>query len=457
MVTLWLPLVLVRLLTPEAFGGYKQFFLVVQTCLVVGQLGFTQSLYYFLPRGEDRGAYLSQAVLALGAIGVTFGLALYLGAAGLSALLASPVLQEARTPLALTVAAMLAAAPLEVALVGQQRLVGAAVAASVSDAMRAAALVLAALFLGQPTIFWAATAIAWLRVAALGTLFVRSVLPLTWPGPATWRAQVALAVPFAGAGLLSLGQRYFGQYAVSAAFDPATFAIFTTASFHLFVVDVIFNPIGDVLTVRLGALLGEGSDRRGEALREWHRAVGRLATLLLPVTGASLALGSLVIPLLFTPAYAAAVPLFLLVSLQIPLWLLPVDAVLWASGKSRYLLFAGVVRTIGLAVGIVVGIHFLGPAGALVATLAVEAGVRTMVLRKAAGLLGVPVGRMVEGPTLAWLGLAAALAGVTARLASTLPVPAPLQLAVGLVAYGLTYVGLLLGAQRRGWPVWARG
>src|SRR5262249_13543584 len=49
--TFGLPLALVRLLDPEAFGRYKQFFLAAQTVLLVGQLGLTQSLYYFLPRG----------------------------------------------------------------------------------------------------------------------------------------------------------------------------------------------------------------------------------------------------------------------------------------------------------------------------------------------------------------------------------------------------------------------
>ena len=40
--TFGLPLILVRLLDPHSFGTYKQFFLIAQTLVLVGQLGLTQ-------------------------------------------------------------------------------------------------------------------------------------------------------------------------------------------------------------------------------------------------------------------------------------------------------------------------------------------------------------------------------------------------------------------------------
>src|SRR6201985_3614168 len=79
--TFALPLVLARLLAPEAFGTYKQFFLIIATLQLTGQLGLTQSLYYFMPRGgRERGAFVSQSFLSLTVLGVLFGAALWLAA-----------------------------------------------------------------------------------------------------------------------------------------------------------------------------------------------------------------------------------------------------------------------------------------------------------------------------------------------------------------------------------------
>ena len=95
--TFGLPLVLVRLLEPDAFGTYKQFFLVWQTLLLVGQLGLTQSLYYFLPRGgEERGAYLTHTLVALSGLGALFGAALWAFAPWIGARLGSGELAHLR-------------------------------------------------------------------------------------------------------------------------------------------------------------------------------------------------------------------------------------------------------------------------------------------------------------------------------------------------------------------------
>src|SRR6185369_8039099 len=48
-----LPLLLVRRLSVEEFGAYKQLFLVVGSALVVVPLGFGMSAFYFLPRERD--------------------------------------------------------------------------------------------------------------------------------------------------------------------------------------------------------------------------------------------------------------------------------------------------------------------------------------------------------------------------------------------------------------------
>src|SRR2546429_9819030 len=98
--TFGLPLILVRLLDPHSFGTYKQFFLVAQTLVLVGQLGLTQSLYYFLPRGTaERGSYITHTLGLVALLGALAGIGLYLGAPLLGRWM-DPRLAELRLPLA---------------------------------------------------------------------------------------------------------------------------------------------------------------------------------------------------------------------------------------------------------------------------------------------------------------------------------------------------------------------
>ena len=65
-ITFGLPLALVRLVDPTGYGTYKQFFLVANTALLIGPMGMTQSLFYFLPREKSgAGSYAAQSFVAL--------------------------------------------------------------------------------------------------------------------------------------------------------------------------------------------------------------------------------------------------------------------------------------------------------------------------------------------------------------------------------------------------------
>ena len=65
-ITFGLPLALVRLVDPTGYGTYKQFFLVANTALLIGPMGMTQSLFYFLPRDKSgAGSYKHEDPLGL--------------------------------------------------------------------------------------------------------------------------------------------------------------------------------------------------------------------------------------------------------------------------------------------------------------------------------------------------------------------------------------------------------
>ena len=53
-----LPLLLVRRLSQEEFGLYKQAFLVVGSAITLLPLGFQMSAFYFLPRERERKGHV---------------------------------------------------------------------------------------------------------------------------------------------------------------------------------------------------------------------------------------------------------------------------------------------------------------------------------------------------------------------------------------------------------------
>ncbi|MFL5292185.1 MAG: lipopolysaccharide biosynthesis protein [Myxococcales bacterium] len=436
-ITFGLPLALVRIVDPTGYGTYKQFFLIANTALLIGPMGMTQSLFYFLPREKSgAGSYAAQSFVALFAIGLCGGAALFFGAPLLAHFLESPGLLEARGSLALYAGAMLAATPLEPTLTSSDRPARAAVAYTVTDALRAGGMVAGAVFLGGPWIFRAAAAVALLRVVALWTLAVRGSVPFGRPSRTMLRAQLAFALPFAGSSVLWVAQRQFSQYAVSASFDPATFALFAVGCFHLQVVDIIYTPMSEVLMVDLAHLAHAGN--RSVASEAFREAVARLATILFPAAAGAWLLGSTVVPLLFTVTYAAAVPLFLLATVEIPIWILPCDALLRAEGETRFLLWFSAVRIAVAALLVLGGIHFFGLAGAIVGSLVTEGLSRVCMLARGCRRLGVGMRSMVDWAVLVRIAVSAAIAAGAAWPLRFFLHRAPLVLA-SIVVYGAAY------------------
>jgi O-antigen/teichoic acid export membrane protein len=419
----------------------------VTTLLLIGQVGLTQSLYYFLPRGgAERGSYVAQAVVLLWTLALVAGAALYAIAPWVAVWVGSGELANLRLPLALTAGFMLAAAPLESTLTSDGRIGGAALAYVFTDAVRAAALVAAARWgipiLGPAAIFWAATGVSLLRLLALVTLLVRRILPWAPIDRGRLRAQLAFALPFAGASLLYVGQRYCSQYVVSARFDPATFALFAVASFQLPMVDIVFGPVAEVLMVQLGRTIGKDD---AASLRVWDDAVDKLASILFPAACGAWLLGPTVLPLLFTQKYAAAVPLFVLTTLEIPLWTLPVDSLLRAAGDTRFLFGFNAVRVVMTVGFVLVGVRVGGLRGAVVAGLCSEGAARVVMIVRGRRFLGRPRwSRVLEWGALGRIAIASVAACLPAGVVRLIMGRSLRMVLVSMAVYGAAYLGLRL-------------
>jgi O-antigen/teichoic acid export membrane protein len=446
--TFALPLVLARMLTPALFGTYKQFFLIAVTLQLTGQLGLGQSLYYFVPRGgPERGSYMVQTALSMVGLGAMFGSALWCATPLVSRWLSDGALLELRWPLALFSGLQLVAAPLEGALTSEGRIGGAATAYVVSDAVRAAALVVGAKWGGPTGLFWMAAATSLLRVITFALLFVTRVLPFARPTRARLVAQLAYALPFAGAIYLYVAQRFFAQYAVSANFDAANFATFSIASFFMPAVDIVYTPLGEVMMVQMGRALHDG--RSDGVLAAWQDAVGKLAAILLPCAVCGWLFGPTILPVLFTHKYDASVPLLLLAIVEIPLWIWPLDGLLRAAGDTRFLFALNAARIVATGILVVSGIKLGGLRGAIAGGIVSEALARVGMVWRGRHFLRVSWTRALNVAAFSGSVLAALIACIPAWLAQRLPLARWSSLLLAILLYGATYLSLTIWWTRR--------
>jgi O-antigen/teichoic acid export membrane protein len=441
--TFVLPLWLARVLDPAGFGTYKQLFLVAQTVLLICQIGLTQSLYYFLPGGEkERGAFVTHVLIGLSLLAVVAGSTLWLAAPWIGSRLGDGTLAHLRTPLALIAAGFLATAPIEAALTSEGRIGWAAACYVVGDSTRAAFLLLGALHNGVVGLAWGGVAYVLVRVIVLTLFLQNGVIPAARPSRDKLRRQLTYALPFAGSVLLYVAQKQFALYAVSAGFDASTFAMYSVALFHMPVVDILYTPITEVLMVRLGQ--ARTADDRQASLAEWHDAVEKLATFLWPGAALAWVLGPDLLPLLFTNKYAASVPLFVLATIEIPLWVLPVDALLRATGDTRFLFVWNGVRAVLTAVIVVLGMRWFGIAGAVGGCIISEAISRAVMLVRGRRHIAEALPHMVDLRSLGRIAAAAAIAAAPSWLAGHL-FHGKTRIIVGGVVYAAVYVGLSVG------------
>lgn len=437
--TFGIPLVLVRVLDQHDFGTYKYLFMLAST-LAVLQLGMGESLYYFIPRRADNpGAVTANAVVTLAAIGAGVLLVMFGARHPLAVMLGQPGIAPALPLLGAFIALTLVGMPLEIIMVSRKSYRLAASIYAGSDLLRSALLILPGIvFRSLTAVLWGAVAFAAIRVAVLGAYLIGTLGARLALDRLEWRAQMAYVGPFAVAVMIETVQINLHQYVVWARSDPATFAIYAAGCLQIPLVDVLTTSVGNVMMVRMA----DDVSRPAAALALWHQAVERLAFWLWPLTAALILTAHDVIVLLFTARYAASVPVFVLSTFTIALAAFQVDSVLRVYALTRFLIVMNLARLAVVLAGIwwaMATFHLLGAIGVTVVGMAVA---KALALWRMAGVLHVPVSRVLPWRALVrTVGLVAVAAGAVVWLRSSLPVMPPLLHGAVLAAlYAAVYL-----------------
>jgi O-antigen/teichoic acid export membrane protein len=460
-----LPVALVRIFDPATFGTYKQLFLVYTTLYVIGSVT-AESLFYFLPRQpRQAGRYVANAALALVAVGAAFLALVWSAAAPIARALGNPALERLLPLLGAFLMLMLPAVTLEIVMISRNRYRAGSWAYAASDVLRVAALLLpAALTRRLEWLLAGGLAFAVMRLLGALAYFRREFAGALRPQARPAAEQLAYALPFALMVVVETLQGNFHHYAVSHHFDAATFAVYSVGCFQIPLLELVASPMGNVMMVRMAEAIRDG--RPHDPARILSGTARALALLFFPLLALLLVAAPDLIVFLFTDAYRASVPIFLIWSMTIALAVVPAEAALRVYAATRFLLAVSALRLALLAGLMSWAIGWLGLRGAVLLTVGLAVPARLAALARVARLMNVPLSRALPWRHLGGLALvstAAAAPALVARAAVAGPLFARMAV-TGAVLAGvylllLYHSGLLSGDEKQAvrdrlWRFW---
>lgn len=402
-----LPMLLVRLLSPEAFGAYRSLWLVVSTGVAVLPWAIPLSLYYFLPRAGkgQRSPYLLQSTAFMALAGLlSLGILLLHRSADAQPLYALP---GSAAFVVLWVFACLLDTLCNA--LGRNQLQAAFV---LGFALARLGLTLTAAWMNQSPHVMVGVHVALACIKALVCVgvvwhFARRD-GLTLPNRQTLADQTGYALPFGSSAALYGVRSRLDQWIVVSLFSSASYGAYSVAGFVLPVQGLVRNVVNGVLLPRINQLHAERNEAHMMATNQ--RANLGMALLMFPVLAFVFVHAKLLLSTLFTHQYAGADQVVRLYAAVLLLEVIEVSSLLMAWRQGGFMFRMDVLMLIVTGAAGLTGAHLMGPTGAAIGGVAGAALSQTANYRRLASLTAQPVAQLQQWAKLARLILAAALA-----------------------------------------------
>ena len=408
-----LPILLVRILSPDDFGIYRLVWLVVMTVAISVPMGMVESLFYFLPRTDAPGrlAYVRQTELYL-----------VLASAGAIALL---VVLRGELPPGVARAAELG--PWLIALTTfwvwgslldqlptiEERIRWQTLASIVLSVVRAAVSLAVAWHWRDVK----ALVIALAAVSAFKVLLLQMYL---WKfhqsseasiEGARLKRQLRYAFPVGFNGLLFGLRRQVEQWIVAALFTPVQFAAFSIAGVLAPLLFIARRSVSYVVLPSMSKSHAAGDV--AAVLSVNHRVNVTLAMALFPIFAFAFAFADVLISLVYTPAFVAAGDVMRVMIFGWALQVIDLQSLVLLLRASGY---AARINTVLLLMSIPVswaGAHLGGLPGAAAGGVVALLLERSMLIRHLAGRVDLPARRFQPwGELLQFAGWAVGAAGL---------------------------------------------
>ncbi len=437
------PMILARTFDQTQFGTYKQLFLIYSTLFAIAQMGLAECLYYFLPsRAQGAGRYIFNSVLATTFLGLGSLAGLWLFRYEIAAQMNNPALADLLLPLGLFLLFLLMSVVLEIVMTARRQFKAAAVTYALTDVVRASCLIVPALLFADLRFLMLGAVIFALARLIVSQVYLRREFGQELkPDLEAFGEQVRYVLPMSIAVFMTIALNKYHYFAVSSAYDAATYAIYAVGCLQL-PTGLLIASTGNVMMVNMRERL---LDDDLEGAREvWLDAHRKLAMVIFPLTAALMVMAYPFIVLLFTRTYEASVPIFQVSVLSVAVGVLLSIAALRVFAMTRFLLISNLIRLVLIVSLLHSFLDMFGLIGAIAVMVFADSVSKLVSLEWIRRAFKVRLSGLLPWKALGVTALLSALAAAPAwAVVSMLQGPEFVQLAVAGPVYALTYYLLL--------------
>ncbi len=385
--TFLLPLLIVRFLSQDKVGTYRQIFQLVGNLTIVLSLGVSMSAYYFLAREPAKhAAAMMNIVIFNFAMGALAFLVLLFFPQLAGSIFQNQEITRLAPQIGVVVWIWLFSGFLETIAIAR----GEAKMATVFIIL--AQLTKTLLMVGAVVIFTTVESFLYAAMLQSGiqTLvllwYLNSRFPRFWAAfnLRFFREHLFYALPFGLSGILWILQTDIHNYFVGYRFTQAEYAIYAYGCFELPLIGMISDSVTSVMFTRISALQAKGD--KTEMLRLTVRAMQKLAFFYFPLYVFFIITANTFVVTLFTRNYAASVPIFLINITLLPFFIWTIDPIVRAYKElGRFLLIERMTLFFGMSAALYYGIqHFdlRGMIAIVVVTVLIEKIILTWLVIK---------------------------------------------------------------------------
>ena len=446
--TIVLGIILVRLISQQTFGTYRQVDLVYLFLAGVISLQLHSSLYYFIPKlgAELRRTLLLQTFLVTGAAALVTAAVMFLGAGYIARLFHNPELVPLLRILCLLPFADRLVILIPAFMISMDRAVRAGTYSLIAATSRIAVVVIMfAVGFDLPAVMWSIVAVCGV-VALVGCADMVRLCPA-----GEWRLvrgilrqQIGYSWPLLATAVVGTINLQLNKLLISMFFGPEAYAVYSCGAMQLPVVGLITTSLSIAMMPELVAMAADG--RMQQALHTWQEAARKSSLVIFPCFVFFLGCGYDLMVLLYGQEYSQASWPFRVYLCSLPVKVAIYATLFRAAGHTRSIAVAALIALIvNMAVSttlVIVGggglLSFIGPTlGMVVASWCSW----SFLLWQLTHITGVQLSRIMRWKELGQVLLVGVVCGL---VVFAVPLPAA-PLIVTLAVQGVLYVVVFLG------------
>ncbi|HBN25998.1 MAG TPA: hypothetical protein DD405_00815 [Desulfobacteraceae bacterium] len=442
LISILLPIILVRIFTQEEYGLYKQIFLIFSTLLPFGQMGVAQSLYYFLPRHpEKKNILMTQTFIFILFTGAFILCTLLIFQSSIAAIFHNKEMLQYIPLLAMYSFFMISSSFLEISMIAEGEAKIAALTFALSQIANSGILIVSAVFTESIFFLMCGAVLFSISRFIVQCIYLKKKYRISFNKIdfKFWKKQLSYSLPIGLGNISWLLQTQIHQYFVSYFFNPIMFAVYSIGCFNLPILNIITSSAGNVMIPALSRHQKE--ENKNQILNIWYNTIRKMNLLLLPAFAFFFIMAEEFIVVLFTANYTESVPIFRINILAILISGINSGAILQAYAETKFLMKIAFIRLPVIVIILYFFITTWGVLGAVAANVVSLYFFRFILLCKVKKVLDLPFVKLINWKINITILLTAFLSGLPLVLIKIfLNLPPLFLLIVSSLLYTASYL-----------------